>query len=97
MKNKQYAASGGGDRKVYLWDIVNKVQYAVLSGHNYPIWKFSFTNDESSVVSADYIEGIRVWSIKEKKQVFAFKDLEEAEKWLSSNRNIQIEFMKFIF
>ena len=76
---------------------MNKSQYAVLLGHNYYIWKVLFTNDESAVVSGDYSEGIRVWNIKEKQQIFQLKDLKEAEKWIVPNINNQVEFIKFIF
>ena len=86
--NKRFAASGGEDKKV---------QYAVLFGHNHKIWKISFTNDDDSIVSGDYVEGISVWSIEYKKKMFSFKTFEVAKEWLCFNRDMQVEFRKFIF
>ena len=97
MKNKRFAASGGTDPNIYVWDILNKGLYTVLSGHKYYIWKISFTCDDSYMVSGDLYDGIKVWNIEEKRMVFSFKRLEEAKEWLCLNRNIQVEFMKFIF
>ena len=96
-KNKKFAASGGVDEKVIVWDIENQVQHAVLSGHDNYIWKVSITNDDKYVVSATFTDGIIVWDIQEKKKMFGFKTLDEANSWLKDNREKKSEFSRFLF
>ena len=97
MNNKKFAASAGTDLKVYVWDIEGGNIFAVLNGHKYDVGKVLFTDDDCFIVSANSFEGIKVWNLDERKIAFEFQDLEKAEEWLSLNRNVQVEFMKFLF
>ena len=82
---KRMLVSGGDDRKVIIWNLIDKSQYAVLSGHNQKIWKVLVTDNEKFIISCSVYDGIRVWNL-EAKQEFAFSYQEEAASLLSENR-----------
>ena len=53
-----------------MWEIENKLLYAILSGHVNAILKFAITNDDENFVSGNFSDGIHVWNIGTKKQIF---------------------------
>ena len=69
----------------------------MLTGHKHIVEKVSFTNDDESIVSADDDDGIKVWSLEDKKQIFEFRYLEEASNWLLNKREKRSEFSKYLF
>ena len=54
-----------------------------------------FTNDDKFLVFAVYKNGIRVWSIRDKKQIFKFSTLEESETWLENNPEKRSELLEY--
>ena len=80
-----------------MWDLVRKCKYAVLTGHDSVIWKLAITNDDKYIVSGEWFEGIRVWSISEKRQEYWFKTLSEANNWLARAKEVRFEFLEYLF
>ena len=96
-RNKKFAASGGSDKKVMVWDIDNQELLCALSGHESYVMKVSVSSDDRFVVSGSFNDGIRVWSIEEKREVFVFRNLDEAWDWLEDNQDKRAEFSRFLF
>ena len=95
-RNKLFAASAGCDRRVLVWDLLSREVYVVLNGHNSVIWKVLVTHDDEYFVLGDFVDGVRVWSIEDKKQVFLFKDLNESKEWLEGNKGMKSELIRFL-
>ena len=49
--NGMYAVSGGADKKVRLWNLINLEQCAVFDGHQGPINAVRFTEKDRGIVS----------------------------------------------
>ena len=90
---KKMLVSVGEDINVIIWNLVDKSRYAVLSGQNQPIQKVLVTDNEKFIISGDLYDGIQVWNVKQRKQVFAFSYQEEAASWLSENK-IELDLLK---
>ena len=58
----QYVATGGRDKKIYLWDRATQKLLNTLSGHTGPIIHLAFSPDSKHLVST----GSRVIEIEEK-------------------------------
>ena len=69
----------------------------MLTGHKHIVEKVSFTNDDESIVFADDDDGIKVWSLEDKKQIFEFRYLEEASNWLLNKREKEVSFQNIYF
>jgi WD40 repeat protein len=95
-KGGNFAASGGSDRKVFVWDVINKVLHACFDGHEETVWKVLFTEDQM-IVSAGLYDGVRVWSLTEKRLKNRFKDLSEAGGWLELNEEMKGEMIRYLF
>ena len=81
-RNKKLAASVGDDDKFSIWDLENMIIYAIFRIDNSSFCKIAISNDDENIALGGYESGICVWNITTKKQMFLFKNLNEAKRWL---------------
>jgi WD40 repeat protein len=96
-KDARFAASGGSDKIVLLWNVLEKRIQFRFDGHSQIVWKVLFTDDDKNLVSANCFEGVFVWSVENGRLVFCFKDGVEAKDWVLKNKGIQGELSRFLF
>ena len=53
VKHKEFAASVGIDKLIYVWDIFNESAFAVLPGYRYRIRKIFLQNDKICIDSLE--------------------------------------------
>ena len=93
----QFAASAGKDKNIFVWDIERKMIHAVLQGHQYEIWKLLVTDDDKYFVSADSLDGIKVWDIENKVKALEFKNFEESIEWANEKKSLELNLERFLF
>jgi cytochrome c len=59
----KFAASGGADRSVLLWNLADGTFIRAFLGHEQPIWSLTFTPDSQHLLSAGADEVVRVWNL----------------------------------
>ena len=76
-----YAATGGRDCLVCLWDLSNGILMHSLKGHLIDIWKLEF-NDAGTKL-ASFADGVKVWDIQTGEVEASSKNLvfPEADEW----------------
>jgi WD40 repeat protein len=55
------AVSGGGRRRIMIWDLLNGKSLKELEGHLYEINSLAFSYDGRNLLSGDEVGTIRVW------------------------------------
>ncbi len=61
--NSQFC-SGGGDKSVYLWDVVAARVMRRFSGHHQRVNDVAFNKEGSIVLSASYDASVRIWDCR---------------------------------
>src|SRR5262249_2390613 len=64
-----FAASGGHNNTVHLFDVDRKAEIAVLKGHRSSLLDICFGPDDSWVASAGHDRVVRVWNVATQAQV----------------------------
>ena len=95
--NKSFAVSTGEDKKVVVWDITKKCRFAVFGNHLDYVFKLWICEDNEFVVSADFSDGIRVWSALHQREIFNDENKSELKEWLDNNMVLKNQFSRFIF
>ena len=63
-KDGKFAASGGVENKIIVWNIDKKSIFHTFSGHTKFIWDLFIINDDMHIVSTGIRNEFIVWSIK---------------------------------
>ena len=56
--------SSGGDRSVFLWDVMTGSTIRRIAGHMGKINAVEFNDDASVVVSGSYDSTVRIWDLR---------------------------------
>ena len=69
-KDEKQLVTGGGDGKVFLWDIKTGKQLRQFKGHrNDPVFDIVISNDQQKVASCGWDGNVIVWDIKTGEQI----------------------------
>ena len=67
--NGKMLASGGRDGMVRLWDVTEKREIAVLSGHTHHVYSVAFSPDGKTIASGGLDNTVRLWDVAEKREI----------------------------
>lgn len=70
--NGKYAATGGNDNDVIIWDIETKSMVSVLKGHSSQVYFVQFSPDGEYVYSASTDKTARIWNVETKQYIRLF-------------------------
>src|SRR3546814_12486205 len=71
----RWAASGGIDGAINLWQIDERRVVASLHGHGAPVWALAFTPDGRRLLSAGAAAVTRVWDLESRSETGASGEL----------------------
>ncbi len=69
--NGRFAASGGLDQTVLLWNLEGGHFVRAFYGHAAPVWSLAFTPDGRQLLSAGSDEVVRVWDVERGEEIGA--------------------------
>lgn len=70
--DEKFVASGGKDRTVRIWSILDKKEVRIFKGHNDEITSIMYSSDGKFIASASKDSTIRIWDIKKSKEIKRF-------------------------
>ena len=70
--NKKFIISGGGDKRIFLWDVKSSKQIKVFLGHQEPIRTVKFSPNGKYIISGSRDSTIKLWDIKSGKEIKTF-------------------------
>ena len=62
--DSKYLATGGEDKRAYLWDIANRQILKTFRGHEQVIYSLDYSRDDRIIASASGDRSVRLWNVR---------------------------------
>lgn len=70
--DEKFVASGGKDRTVRIWSILDKKEVRIFKGHNDEITSIMYSSDGKFIASGSKDRTVRIWDIRKGKEIKRF-------------------------
>ena len=70
--NGKYIASGGDDKKVYLWDVTTQQLVRTYSGHTNSVQAVTWSPDGKYIASGSFDKTVKIWDVNGGKNILTY-------------------------